>query len=157
MMREAGAFAVQEAARHIVSRVEDVAHGFLPPSPTSQRRGSWLLAKSPSSAGSSEQLSLSPEPAQPTVTALGSGVQLGFGAGTPPGSLHQPRPVAPNTAQRGAGSWRAYEKEAEALNAQAKADARARQQAEERAERDAALLQQLQAQLGQLGGDGGLD
>ena len=168
------ATSIQLAAKEIVARVESVAHG-APPAASAvaasapqtgasrARRGSWLLVQSPGSSQSSPPplpqqhhapaMRLSPEAAAAAVAAphQNGGLQIGFGHGmrTPPRLQQQPPPRAavPNTVQRGAGSWRAYEKEAEELNAQAKVDARARLQAEKQAEAMAAKLAQMQAML----------
>ena len=120
------------------------------------------------------QLHLSPEAAElgriqiPTsMSHRGGGLQIGFGGQnnhtTPPRGGVQvavasgrrgvqavmvPRHGAPpNTVQRGAAGWRAYELEAEELNAQAKADAKARRLAEKQADEMAAKLARMQALL----------
>ena len=74
-------------------------------------------------------------------------IQFSQNMRTTPPQVSRTHAMVPNTVQRGAGSWRAYEKEADELNAQAKADARRRLAAERKAEEMEAKLAQMQAML----------
>ena len=73
----------------------------------------------------------------------------------------RPEAYTANTVQRGAGSWRAYEKEADELNAQAKIDARRRVAAEKQVQQMEAKLAQMHAMLADDASDrssqGGID
>jgi hypothetical protein len=128
------------------------------------RRGSWLLVPSPESAYSSPPqhrsaaaMRLSPEgrglgKVATSAVAVprqvgGMQIQFSHNVRTPPPQVARSYAMVPNTVQRGAGSWRAYEKEADELNAQAKADARRRLAAERQAEEMEAKLAQMQALL----------
>ena len=93
---------------------------------------------------------LSPEVAAGAVAVHrqvgGTQIQFSQNVRTPP-QVSRTHATVPSTIQRGAGSWRAYEKQADELNAQAKADARRRLAAERQAEEMEAKLAQMQAML----------